>query len=305
MSLYNKYRPRKFSEIVGNKEALVSLNGVLKKRMRPHVFLLKGPTGCGKTTLARIIAHKLGCKSNDINEVDAADFRGVDTVRTIRQNSKFKSMSGGNRMWILDECHQMTRDAQTALLKLLEDTPDHVYIAMCTTDPSKLLPTLRGRCLEFEVGILHDREIYVLLKRIVDGEKEKLSKNVYKRIISASEGHPRNAVQILEQVLSVSSKERLAVAERAEDFETAIIDLCRICLKQNVTWIEVARVLRGLKGENPENVRRAIMGYCSAVLIKGRDFQAAGFLMEQMKDNFYDSGFHGVVHALYSFVKLK
>ena len=304
MTLYNKYRPKKLSDFVGNRDVLKSLNGVLRKSSS-HVFLFKGPTGCGKTTLARVVARKLKCKSNDIMEVDAADFRGVDTVRTIRQNSKFKAMSGGNRMWILDECHQMTRDAQTALLKLLEDTPEHVYIALCTTDPDKLISTVRGRCMEFEVGVVSDKEMYSLLKRIVAAEKETLNKKVYGRIIKAADGHPRNAIQILEQVLAVPGKERLAVAKRSEEFEAQTIDLCRVCLKANVTWYEIAKVLNGLRGQNPENVRRAVLGYCSNTLLKGRDFQTAGFLMEQMRDHTYDTGFPGLVQALYSFVKLK
>ena len=158
MSLSRKYRPQSLDEIYGNKAVVKSLGSVLNKKEVPPAFLFTGNSGCGKTSLARIAATQLGCTGHDFKEVDSADFRGIDTIRGIRRQMRLKSMSG-IRVWLLDECHKMSGDAQSALLKALEDPPSHVYFMLATTDPQKLLKTIRNRCVHFEVQPLGNSEI--------------------------------------------------------------------------------------------------------------------------------------------------
>jgi len=300
MSLHLKYRPQEFDEVYGNKDTVSALQGTLKKEDRPHSYLIHGPTGCGKTTLGRIIAKEVQCKGSDYREVDSADFRGIDTIREIRKQSQFRPLEGKCRVWLIDECHQLSKDAQNALLKALEDTPKHVYFILCTTDPQKLIPTIRGRCSQFQVNPLSDNEMKKLLRYVAKQEEESLQKPVYEQIIQDSQGRPREALQILAQVLNVESDKRLEVAKKSAELQSQTIELCRALL-QGAGWKKVANILSGLKEEEPESIRRAVLGYCNSVLLKEENPQA-GAIMEEMIEPFYNTGFPGLTFACFSIV---
>jgi len=301
--LYLKYRPESLDEIVGNKDIITVLQNQLEKQASQPMsrsVLFHGPTGCGKTTLGRIVAKRLGAKGGDLREVDSADFRGIDTIREIRKQSAYKPLEGPCRVWILDEVHRLTGDAQSALLKALEDTPSHVYYILCTTDPHKLLPTIRGRCAEFEVKLLADREMKMLLRRIVKAEKESLDKKIYDQIVQDSMGHPRNALQILAQVLSVEESQRADVAKKTAERQSKTIELCR-ALVEGAPWKKTANILKGLRNEDPELIRRTVLGYCQAVLLNsGTQNDGVAGIMEEFLDPFFQSGFAGLVFACYS-----
>lgn len=296
MSLYLKYRPQTLDEIVGNRTVVESLSNMLEKDS-PHAFLLTGPTGCGKTTVGRIIAQRLEAVGTDFVEMDTADFRGIDTIRKIREVAQYSPINGPCRIWLMDECHKMTGDAQSAMFKILEDTPKHVYFILCTTDPQKLQPQIKNRCSTFEMRPLEERQMLSLLRTVVKAEDETLEKPVYDQIIQDSFCHPRNALQILDQVLRVDPENRLATATKAAENQSQSIELCRILLKGG-GWKRVAEILKGLKNEDPESIRRHVLGYCQAVLLNG-DNERAGLVMEEMINNFYDSGFNGLVFACY------
>ena len=300
MSLYHKYRPATFDEVVGNVEVVAALKSDLTKEDHPHAYLLHGPTGCGKTTLGRIIATELGCSEDDFKEVDSADFRGIDTVREIRRQSQYKPLSGKCRVWLLDEVHKMTNDAQSALLKALEDTPSHVYYVLATTDPQKLIATIKGRCSQYQVKQLTDSEMMTLLRSVVKAEGQKLTKEVYEQIIMDSQGHPRNALQILDQVLGVPAEMRIEVAKRAAEVQSDAIELCRV-LMQKAPWKKVAGILTKLKDQDPESIRRLVLSYCNTILLKGENMQA-GLVMEQFIEPFYNTGFPGLTFACFSIV---
>jgi len=300
MALYHKYRPTSFDAIVGNSDMICALQSTLQRKDKPHAFLLHGPTGCGKTTLGRIIANELGCKGTDFREVDSADFRGIDTIREMRKQSCYKPLEGPCRVWLLDECHKLSNDAQNALLKALEDSPTHVYYILATTDPQKLLATIKGRCSQFQVNPLSDSEMMSLLRQTVKGEGESCSKMVYEQIILDSQGHPRNALQILDQVLSVDSEKRLDIAKRSAERQSQTIELCRALLKGG-GWKQTANILTGLKDEDPENIRRAILGYCNSVLLKEENSRA-GQIMEMMLEPFYNTGWPGLTYACFAIV---
>jgi DNA polymerase-3 subunit gamma/tau len=303
MGLYQRHRPNSLEELKGNQDIISTLSTMLEDKEKvPCAFLLTGPTGTGKTTIARIIANKLGCVGNDLREIDAADFRGIDTIREIRKNLMYKPLEGEYRIWVLDEVHRATGDAMSALLKMLEDCPKHVRFILCTTDPQKLLPTLRGRCSIFQTTPLSDTDMFSLLKKISRAEGQKIEKEVLDQIVQDSQGHPRNAINILEQVLCVDPEKQLQVARRSAEQQSQMIELCRALIAKK-RWKEIAGILSGLKeGNDAESIRRMVLGYCQAILLKGENTQA-GLVMECFIPNTYDVGFPGIVFACYSSIQ--
>lgn len=304
MSLYQKHRPTNLKQIRGNKETVAALSDMLKKVDNcPHAFLLTGATGCGKTTLARIIASELGAKGGDLKEVDSADFRGIETIRNIRKNSGYAPMEGKVRVWIMDEVHKLTNDAQNAILKILEDTPKHVFFILCTTDPQGLLPTIKNRCSQFIVSKLEKTEMLMLLNSIVEVEKFKVKKKALDVICDSAQGHPRAAIMLLDQISRLSKDEQVKAAQRFEEGQVQVIELCRLLINGG-NWKGISAVLKQLKEqkEDAENIRRVVLGYCTSVLLKS-DMAKAGLVMDFFIEPFYNSGFPGLVHACYSIYK--
>lgn len=301
--IITRYRPTSFDEFIGHDEEIATIKRMLQDRDRaPRAFLLHGPTGCGKTTLARIIARELGASEADVMEVDAADLRGIDTVRDIRRQAHYLPVAGDFRVWILDECHRLTQDAQSALLKALEEAPSHVRYILCTTDPQRLLPTIRGRCSAFQLRPLNERQMLKLLRRVVAQEGESLDREVYEQIVRSSGGRPREALQILGQVLAAPEEKRLEVASKPAVIEMTAVDLCRALLS-NAPWKKIASIISSLENDDAESVRRAVLGYCEKVLLSGEENDRAAAIIEEFSRPFYDSGRPGLVLACYAVAK--
>ena len=300
MSLYKKYRPSTFDDIVGNSVTIQALKKSVEGR-KNHVFLFTGPSGCGKTTLSRIVAKELGAKGSDFRELDSADFRGIDTIRNLRKTIGYHPLESKVVVYLLDEVHKLTGDAQNAMLKMLEETPEHVYFILATTDPQKLLGTIKGRCSIYTVEALEDRKLTRLLKTVTKKENKTIEKEVLEQIIQDSFGQPRNALQILEQVLSVDSEQRLKIAKRQAEKQSQTLQLCQALLNKK-SWKYTSAILRGLKKDDSETIRRQVLGYAAAVLSKSENDTAA-LIIEEFIEPFFNSGFAGVVLASYSVIK--
>ena len=302
MSLYKKYRPQTLAEIKGNKEVVSSLVTMLEdKEKMPHVYLFHGATGCGKTTLGRIIKNTLLISDNDYKEINSSELRGIDTVREIIKNSQYRPIDSAYRIYLIDECHKLTNDAQNAFLKILEDTPPHIIFILATTEPEKLIKAIKGRCQQFQVSPLSDNEMKGLLKKVVKKEGDSIEPEVYSQIIESAEGLPRNALQILEQVLSTEEEKRLEIAKKSVLVASESIELCRALLS-NSNWKKVREILTNLKGQEAESIRRHVLGYAQAVLLKSEN-NKAGLVMEEFIEPFYHTGFPQLVFACYSVIQ--
>jgi len=310
MTLYQKYRPRTFDQVMGNKALVQSLATLTNKEDPPHSFLFTGPTGCGKTTLARIVASELGVydpdlplsKNHDYQELNAANFRGIDTARDIIDKMTYFGF-GERRVWLLDECHQLTRDAQPALLKALEEPPSHVFFLLCTTDPEKLLDTIRNRCVECNVRRLRDKTTMKLLRRIVKKEEMDVPLEVLKKIVRESQGSPRDSLTMLEQTSGLNEEEMGEFLSKFQTFESTVLDLCRSLIERR-EWKKMGKILQGLKDEDPEKVRRAVLGYFTTALLS-KDDPYFSLVLDEFGENFFDSGRSGLVNACYRCVGMK
>lgn len=296
MELYKKYRPKTFEEVYGNEETKYYFMNKRKHEI-PHTILLYGPSGCGKTTIARIIAtNKLGCVGDSLKEVDAADLRGIDTVREIIKKMQFMPMEGSCTVWVIDECHMLTKDAMSAFLKTLEDTPKHVYFILCTTDPQKLLPTIRGRCDSHQLNTLDRRDMLKLLFSIVKREGKTVSKHVLDQVVQDGLGQPRDSIQILNQVIDLPEDRQLEAAKRFAAQKSQIIELCNALMDQ-APWKKVSKILKNIE-QDPEQIRRSILGICNSILLN-RGAARAAVIMECFEEPTYNIGAPGITLSCY------
>jgi len=301
--LYRKYRPTKFKEIVGQDNSVKILQTKLENGNLPHAILLTGPSGCGKTTLARILRKKLKCGKHDFTELDCADFRGIEMVRSIRSHLYQAPISGKCRIWLIDEAHKMTGDAQDAFLKMLEDTPDHVYFMLATTDPQKLKKTIKTRCTEIVVRSLNSKSMSNLLSHICELEKVKIPEEVIEKIIESSDGSARKALVLLNQVIELDSKEDMIESIKATTAEIQAIIIARALLNPSTKWPDMAKILKETSDEDPEQIRWMVLGYARNVLLSGGKLSGRAYLMiDTFRDHFYDCKMAGVVAACYELI---
>lgn len=301
--LYKKHRPKKLEEIVGQRSAVVALQKMLQKDKIPHCILLSGPSGCGKTTIARILAKSLKCSIHDFKEINCADFRGIDMVRDIRYAMMQAPLNGSSRMWVIDECHKLSNDAQNAFLKLLEDTPNHVYFILATTEPEKLLKTIRTRSTEITLKSLTDKELKQLLLTVLHKENIQIKEQVIEKIIELSDGSARKGLVLLDQVIHLDEEEQLrTLADLDTEKETRSIASALFDLK--ITWDKMAKILSDSDLTDVERIRWGILGYAKSILLKGGKMAPRAYLvLDLFKEPFYDSKAAGLVWACYTIIQ--
>ena len=228
-----KWRPKNFDEIVGQNHIVNTLKSALKNNRLAHAYLFSGPRGVGKTSTARILARALNCqkgptlnpcqecaackeitqgRSLDVLEVDGASNRGIEEIRTLRENVKFSPTLGKFKIYIIDEVHMLTEPAFNALLKTLEEPPAFVKFIFATTHPDKIPPTILSRCQRFDFRRIPVMEISAQLERIVAAEKINIDKEVLFAIAKASDGAMRDAESVLDQMSSFS-QEKISLAD--------------------------------------------------------------------------------------------
>lgn len=290
MELYNKYRPKDFATLLGNDEIVEILEMQYKntREMRNHSYFIEGPTGTGKTTIARIMADIFEC---ELVEMNSSEDNGVDFARKFVQDIQYRGF-GKDKMYVLDECHRLTTDAQNILLKVLEEPPNHAYIVLCSTDPQKVMKTVINRTLRLKTSKPSNQELFELLEDICDIEKFDVSTEVLEAIVKQSETTPREAISMLSSISAVPTFQQLEYIHGTQGGEHEVIELSRALL-QTPKWATVAKILSGIEA-NPDSVRMAVLGYMSKVLLSGqRNAQAFTVLFE-----FENLGFGCTKHSL-------
>ncbi|MCG3178211.1 MAG: hypothetical protein BIFFINMI_00536 [Phycisphaerae bacterium] len=224
--LARRYRSKDFDDLIGQEPISQTLRNAIETNRVAHAYLFCGTRGVGKTSMARILAKALNCEKGptvkpcntcdrckaiaagediDVIEIDGASNRGIDDIRELRNNAIYRPARSPNKIYIIDEVHQVTRDAFNALLKTLEEPPDHVKFIFATTEPQKVPETIRSRCQEFSFGPISTDKIAARLGEILKAEKIKASPEVVARVARAGRGSMRDALSMMDQLLAMGA----------------------------------------------------------------------------------------------------
>lgn len=226
-ALYRTYRPTSFEEVVGQKHIITTLMNAVKQNKTAHAYLLCGPRGTGKTSVARLLAKAVNCEDKenapcnvcenckasdagthqDIVEIDAASSSGVDQIRDLIEKVKYSPIQGKFKVYIIDEVHMLSQGAFNALLKTLEEPPAHVIFVLATTEPYKVLPTIISRCQRYDFGKVAQDEIIQRLRYVVDTEGIKVDDEALRLVAVLSDGGMRDALSILDQCIAYAQDE--------------------------------------------------------------------------------------------------
>ncbi len=237
-ALYRKYRPQSFSEFINQNHVTRTITNAIKNGTISHAYLFSGPRGTGKTTLARLLAKSINCEnrkgfepcnqcpsckeitsgqSMDLVEIDAASHRGIDNIRELRDGIRFSPTRLQYKVFIIDECHQLSKAAANALLKTLEEPPKHAVFVLATTEVHKMLPTILSRCQRFDFKKLSIDDIIKKLKIICKKESLKVEKGSLRLVALAARGSIRDAESLLDQVITFAGKDQLIEVKEVKE----------------------------------------------------------------------------------------
>jgi DNA polymerase III gamma/tau subunit len=289
MPLHTDYRPDTLDMMYGNEKTIESIRGTIKSDNPFHTFLITGPSGCGKTTIARIIKNELKISDWDYKYFNASNTRGIDTVREVLQGMLLSPMEGKHKLYVFDECHQLTPQAQEALLKDTEEPPGHVYFVFCTTEPEKLKPAFKRRGFQAQVEKLLRKDMLALMREVIESEiyfyketgdsdrvekLEGLPNDLLSEIVDVADGSPGQALKLLDQVVQTDNyDDARGNLQGVFGDEASILELARTIADQRIQtetkWKKCQQLLASLDSET-EAIRKGILTYLGKVML-GKD----------------------------------
>lgn len=265
--LHVRLRPQTFEDVIGQGHASASLERLVKDAAPPHLYVLTGPPGVGKTTLGRII----GASFTDAEplEIDAATHGGADDMRALHEWASFRSLDGKNKVCIIDEAHSLTKQAWQATLKLFEEPPAHVFFVLCTTEHNKIPAAILTRGVTYLLKPVPAATLESYAEKVIKQEGLELPDGALRHIIAASDGSVRQMLvhmQMCNKVLSIGEIQNL-LETAAGSAET--IELCRMLTQGGANYDKVHVMLGKLKkdGLEPEGVRIQVVEYLTAVFL--------------------------------------
>lgn len=273
MSLYQRIRPADWDEVVGQDHVINPLRKMVEEDNLPTLILLGGPSGVGKTTIARIIRDKMvGNPQLNFIEVNAGTDGGIEKVRDIKDKMHPIPMGSRYKIWLIDEAHRVTDAAAQGFLVPTEDAPKHAKFIFSSSEPDKLIRALQTRAYRFDLKPLADKHVKDLLRDTMEKEYINACDAVVDEIVAGCEGSARQALVMLEQAAAAKNVEEALEVVRRNSPNAENINFCQVLLKGK--WPEAAKAIKRMEME-PERVRRGVIAYMANVLLNNPGNQRA------------------------------
>lgn len=311
MDLAEKLRPKSFDDVIGHSSIIRSIKKILSdKSLLPHSYLFSGPSGVGKTTLARLVTQEIGCKSYNVLEIDAVTQSSVDAMRELIANLRYPAM-GGNpyRALILDEAHALTTMTYNTLLKDIEEPCAHLFFIFCTTEPNSLPNTLMTRLHHFPLKPISTEDILQYLYKVKINENFKISDTALVAIAQKAGGSLRQALSFLSPLrdsTEFDTNEILGPESEiaSENFRPLYIAICEKTEKDDS---KILGLLRELSYANPETLRKGLIWYATRKLFYGEP--ADEYRHEQILEAFgtpciSENGMADFIMKVYKYLEL-
>ena len=322
LALYRKYRPRDFSEVIGQEHIVQTIQNAIAQNRLSHAYLFTGPRGTGKTTLARILAKTINCeklsgnprtqraeqssydgqpcgkciscmeiaagRALDIIEIDAASNRGIDEIRELREGIRSVPVQLKYKVYIIDESHQLTKEAFNALLKTLEEPPAHAVFILATTEADKMPATILSRVQRFDFKQLSIDQIVAKLEKILKEEKVKFSQDALRIIATYASGGLRDAESMLAQILAHSPDK---VTDLAVEEALGVPAFSKVATFADLLQTkDLKETIIGLNSLQKEGVRldeflKSLLGYLRKMMLLQIDEKLRPFVTPELTDN--------------------